>query len=254
MIISKKQTLFIPKPEDALHKAVIQRLLINLLDDREVASKILFKGGTCAGMLGWLDRFSLDLDFDLRKKAQKELLRKKLAKIFQRLGLTIKEEAKETLFYVLKYQAPKEKRNTLKLSIVEDPPKANLYEAFYLPQIDRFAKCQTKETMFANKLVAVIERYEKHNAIAGRDIYDIHYFFSQGTRYNKKVVEERRNLGVKEYLEQLIGFMKEKITEKIISQDLNYLLSPERFAQIRKTLKIEVLSFLEDEIGRLALE
>lgn len=23
-----------------------------------------FKGGTCASMLGWLDRFSVDLDFD----------------------------------------------------------------------------------------------------------------------------------------------------------------------------------------------
>lgn len=246
--------MIIPKPEDTLHKAVIYRLLINLLDDRQIAQKIFFKGGTCAGMLGWLDRFSLDLDFDLKKKAPKKVLRKRLVKIFKRLDLTIKEEAKETLFYVLKYQAPKEKRNTLKLSIVEDPPKANLYEVFCLPQIDRFAKCQTKETMFANKLVAVIDRYEKHNTIAGRDIYDIHYFFSQGTRYNKKVIEERRNLGVQEYLEQLIGFIKEKVTEKIISQDLNYLLSPEKFAQIRTTLKIEVLSFLEDEIGRLVLE
>lgn len=246
--------MIIPKPEDALHKAVIYRLLINLLDDRQIAQKILFKGGTCAGMLGWLDRFSLDLDFDLRKKAPKKVLKKRLVKIFKRLDLTIKEEAKETLFYVLKYQAPKEKRNTLKLSIVENPPKANLYEVFYLSQIDRFAKCQTKETMFANKLVAVIDRYEKHKTIAGRDIYDIHYFFSQGTRYNKKVIGERRNLGAKEYLKQLIEFMEEKVTEKIISQDLNYLLSPGKFAQIRTTLKIEVLSFLEDEIGRLALE
>lgn len=243
--------MIIPKPEDALHKAVMYRLLINLLDDQVVVSKILFKGGTCAGMLGWLDRFSLDLDFDLKEKSQKHLLRKGLNKIFRKLGLTIKEEAKETLFYVLKYQAPKGKRNTLKLSIVEDPPKANLYEVFYLSEIDRFAKCQTKETMFANKLVAVIDRYEKYKTIAGRDIYDIHYFFSQGTRYKKKVIEERRNLGAKEYLKQLIAFIEEKVTEKIIYQDLNYLLSPEKFAQIRTTLKIEVLSFLKDEIGRL---
>lgn len=243
--------MIIPKPEGALHKAVMYRLLINLLDDQVVVSKILFKGGTCAGMLDWLDRFSLDLDFDLRKKTQKELLRERLVKIFKKLGLTIKEEAKETLFYVLKYQAPKGKRNTLKLSIFEDLPKANLYEVFYLPEIDRFAKCQTKETMFANKLVAVIDRYEKYKTIAGRDIYDIHHFFSQGTRYNKEVIEERRKVSAKKYLEQLIEFIEKKVTEKIISQDLNYLLSPEKFAQIRATLKIEVLSFLQDELKRL---
>jgi len=55
----------------AYHKAQLYRLLIRLLDDPEIASNIFFKGGTCSAMLGFLDRFSVDLDFDLKKGSNK---------------------------------------------------------------------------------------------------------------------------------------------------------------------------------------
>ena len=56
------------------------------------------------------------------------------------------------------------------------PPKSNVYETVRLVEIDRIATCQTIETMFANKLVALIERREKTGSIAGRDLYDVHHF------------------------------------------------------------------------------
>ena len=45
--------------------------------------------------------------------------------------------------------------------------------------------------MMANKLVAVIDRYAHREAIAGRDLYDIHHFFMKGYRYNEDVICER---------------------------------------------------------------
>lgn len=45
--------------------------------------------------------------------------------------------------------------------------------------------------MMANKLVAVIDRYVHREAIAGRDLYDIHHFFMKGYRYNEDVICER---------------------------------------------------------------
>ena len=56
----------------AYHKAQLYRLLIRLLDNQKIASDIFFKGGTCSSMLGFLDRFSVDLDFDLKKGADKK--------------------------------------------------------------------------------------------------------------------------------------------------------------------------------------
>ena len=54
-------------------------------------------------------------------------------------------------------------------------------------------RCQTIETMFANKLVSVLDRFEKHHSIAGRDLYDIHQFFLQG--FHMKRLLLKRALG-----------------------------------------------------------
>lgn len=243
--------MIIPKPSDALHKTQLYRLLIAILDERLLSQNLYFKGGSCAAMLGWLDRFSVDLDFDLNPKADNKLITKKLLIIFESLNLEIKTKAKDTSFFVLSYQARPGFRNSLKLGIMGERIFANDHKAFYLAEIDRYAICQTKETMVANKLVALVDRFEKHHVIAGRDLYDIHYFLSLGYPYKKEIIEERRKTTVRNYLLELKEFVKERITERIITEDLGYLLPFEKFKAIRKTLKTETLILIGDEIKRL---
>ncbi len=100
--------------------------------------------------------------------------------------------------------------------------------------------------MFANKLVALLDRYEKNKTIAGRDIYDIHYFFMNGYKYDTSIIEERRKVDTQVFFDELISFIEKKITNTIIDQDLNMLLPPQKFKQIRKVLKKEVLMFLKN--------
>lgn len=242
--------MILPKPQDAIYKLYLYRLLSAIIDDKLLAQNLYFKGGTCAAMLGWLDRFSIDLDFDLIESKIKPKIHKNLLSIFIQLGLKIKQQSKKELFYILQYQSNKTERNSLKLSIVINQIKANKYETLYLPEIDRYCWCQTKETTFSNKLVAPIDRYKKYRTIAGRDIYDIHYFFSQGFAYLPMVIEERTGKKVKTYLQSLYQFIDKKVNEKIITQDLNYLLSIDMFQRIRKRLKSEVLLLLKSEIER----
>lgn len=244
--------MILPKREDAIHKAQMYRLLSEIIDDNYLASNIYFKGGSCAAMLGFLDRFSIDLDFDLGKRANKTKMDKRLQGIFENLDLEIKNKSPESLFYLLKYQSPTSLRNTIKLSIVDLALKSNQYRPFYLSEIDRVAICQTKETMFANKLVAVADRYKKYRTIAGRDIYDIDHFFLQGFQYHEPIIKERTGLAAKQYLIKLSSFIKQKVNEKILAEDLNYLLPSYKFKAIRKTLKQEVLMFINDEINRLS--
>lgn len=245
--------MLIPKPQDAVHKAWLCRLLSEILDNPNLSQNLYFKGGTCAAMLGRLDRFSVDLDFDLKDASLKESLRPELHKIIKGLGLEIKDESKNALQFFLRYEAPQNARNTLKLDINDLAPKANEYGAERLSQIDRTALCQTVETMFANKLVASLDRFENTEAVAGRDIYDIHYFFMQGFKYKPEVIEERRKTSVKEFLEAEIKFVNKEVNETVINQDLNLLLPPDKFAKIRKTLKQEVLIFLNDELKRITV-
>ena len=91
-----------PEQKRSYHKAQLVRLLINLVDNKIIAPKIGFKGDTCCSMLGYLDRFSVDLDFDLRKGANKELIRQELHQIFKELNLVLKDESQKALQSFLK--------------------------------------------------------------------------------------------------------------------------------------------------------
>ena len=82
--------MILPRPEDALHKAWLYRLLTGLIDNAKIREQIYFKGGTCAAMLDFLDRFSIDLDFDFEPRTDKALLRQKLHSLFKKLDLKIK--------------------------------------------------------------------------------------------------------------------------------------------------------------------
>jgi len=124
-----------------------------------------FKGGTCAALLGWLDRFSVDLDFDYMagKPGMTEVCGA-MEDIFEELGLEIKDKSKTVPQYFLHYDTPRNERNTIKIDATFPPPKANQYQPMQIHEIGRVVTCQSKETWFANKLVAFIERHEKRES------------------------------------------------------------------------------------------
>jgi len=240
--------MILASAKDAQHKAWLYRILTAIIDAEDIAANLRFKGGTCAAMLGWLDRFSSDLDFDfLGKTRDLPAIRKKCDRIFTDLGCTIKDKSKNTLQYFLQYPNSSQGRNTIKIDATFPQPHSNEYAPFRLTEIDRIAMCQTKETNFANKLIALTGRYEKRKAIAGRDIYDIHHFLLKGFRYNPAVIREVSKLPLADFFSRTIAFIDAHIAQKIIDEDINHLLPPDRFKAIRKSLKSETLMLLRDE-------
>ncbi len=235
-----------------LHKVWLYRALTSIVDTSDLAKVLRFKGGTCAAMRGFLNRFSVDLDFDI-VAGKKELpkLRKICKSIFKKSGIEIKAQSSNTLQFFLKYPPNERQRNSLKIDCLIPPPKANQYELVYLPDVDRMVWCQTKETMVANKLVAPIDRFEKNGSIACRDIFDIHAFLFQGFSYNSKVIIERRNQSILDFFESLVDFIYKNVTMKTIDQDLNLLLPIDVFKSIRKNLKTETIMLLKTEIDKI---
>lgn len=231
-----------------LHKFQLLKLLTDIIDSPTLAASLHFKGGSCASMLGYLDRFSVDLDFDLKPQADKAKLDKEFKKVFKKLDFGLQKDGGKTLFYILKYEAPEGQRSTIRLSITDQFFSANVYRTVFLPEIDRLVSCQTIETMFANKLVAPIDRYSKHEKIAGRDIYDIHHFFSKGYTFKKEIIEERMKMSAENYIERLIKFIEEKVTDRVLTEDLNMLLPYDMFVKARKILKQETLIFLRSVV------
>jgi len=239
------------KREQARHEAQMYRLLIEILDDKNLALNVFFKGGTCARMLGFLDRFSVDLDFDLKDGADKKEIREQFHLIFKKLNLEIKDESSRALQFFLKCPALKDERNTIKVEILDKVFLSNKYSPQYLLPINRTAICQTIETMFAHKLIALIDRFEQGGGIAGRDVYDIHYFFSQGYNYSSDVIEERRGVPTKQFFKDLNDFINNQVDNNVIDQDLNVLLDYDKFKVIRKHLKQETINFVNSEISQL---
>lgn len=236
------------RPEDALHKSYMDRLLIEIIDNSNLSQSLAFKGGSAAAMLGFLDRFSVDLDFDLMDKSKAPELREEFHAVFDKVGVALTKEFKDTLFFQVKYpNENKETRSTVKVGAHDLPVAANEYTVGYLKEIDRLMKCQTIETMFANKLVALTDRYAKYKTIAGRDIYDIHHFLVNGYKYKGAVIRERTGLDPKDYLVNLTEFIRRRVTQIVISEDLNPLLPSRHFQQIRKVLLPETIFWLENE-------
>jgi uncharacterized protein YifN (PemK superfamily) len=224
---------------------------MEIVDQPPLALALAFKGGTCAAMLDYLDRFSVDLDFDVLKGADEAMMRPAFHHLFDQLGFTVTMEYNQALFFQLRYPRPSGRRNTLKVSASNIQVAANQYRVQYFPEIDRLINCQTIETMFANKLVAVTDRYAQHQTIACRDIYDIHHFFVQGYKYLPAVIRERTGIEPKAYFEKLIEFIKTHATQTIINEDLNSLLPDKQFQQVRKILIPETLSLLTTEKNAL---
>ena len=239
------------RPEDLLHKSYLNRTLMEIIDRPSLAQHLAFKGGSCASMLGYLDRFSIDLDFDVLKNPDEVILREEFHKSFDTLDLKVTGEYEKVLFFQLRYPNDPGKRNTLKVSASNLQVHANQYQVQYFAEIDRLMKSQTIETMFANKLVAITERYELHHSIAGRDIYDIHHFFIHGYAYHAPIIQERTGLGYKDYLSRLIQFIRDHVTQTVIDEDLNTLLPTKKFQQIRKILIPETVSILTQELQRI---
>lgn len=241
----------LPTKKDALHKVWLYRVLTAIADDTELAHILYFKGGTCASMLGWLPRFSVDLDFDYAGQsdiADIKNARMRMERIWTSLGLAVKDKSKVGIQYFLKYENDEPHgRNTLKVDASFPIFKSSKYLPQRLAEIDRILTCQTRETMFAHKLVAPLDRFEKTGQIAGRDIFDIHHFLLNGADFDETVIEERRGIKAPAYLKQLHDFIKHHVTETVITEDLSFLLPPEQFRRIHKALVRETLFMLSEQ-------
>ncbi|MFA5995611.1 MAG: nucleotidyl transferase AbiEii/AbiGii toxin family protein [Patescibacteria group bacterium] len=241
-----------PKQLDILHKAKLFAVLQAVADNAYLCTTLRFKGGTYAALMGYLNRFSVDLDFDyIDDMINLPKARANIETLAQQLELNIKDQSQNHLQYFFQYQADNHKRNTLKLEAYAPAPKANEYIPVYFPEIDRTLQCETIETMFANKLAAVLGRYRKHKRIAGRDIFDVSQFFQQKFHYKPEILLEiYPEFTIKEYFAKIITLIKTQVSQKIIDENLNMLLSPLQFQLLRKTIKQTTLDYLQQEYAK----
>src|SRR3990167_9835954 len=91
--------------DTATHKNILIKILKDIYTDATISTILGFKGGTAAYLFYHLDRFSVDLDFDLLNAEKEDAVFERIKEILQRYG-TVKEAEKKrfTLLYLLAYK------------------------------------------------------------------------------------------------------------------------------------------------------
>src|SRR5664280_2213261 len=99
----------------SIHKNILLQILKDIYSDTAIAPLLGFKGGTAAFMFHGLNRFSVDLDFDLLNEAQEKHVFEKIEGITKQYG-TIRDSRRKrfNLLVVLSYE---EKAANIKIGV-----------------------------------------------------------------------------------------------------------------------------------------
>lgn len=226
----------------AKHNNILIKILKDIFSDASIAPFLGFKGGTAAAMFYGLNRFSVDLDFDLLDFEKEDYIFERVKIILERYG-KLKEVWKKrfNLFYILSYDDKDINAQNVKVEINRRSPGSH-YEIELFLGISM--RVMTREDMAAHKLCAMYERITKTN----RDVFDVQFFLSHDWPVNEKIVEERMEMSYKEFLKKCIEII-EKIGDWDILAGMGELLDEKQKDWVRAKLKSEVLFSL-----RLALE
>ena len=224
------------------HKNILIKILKDIYTDATISTILGFKGGTAAALFYGLDRFSVDLDFDLFDLEKEGYVFERIKAILENYG-TLKQARKKrfSLLYVLSYDEKDINAQNVKVEI-------NRREFGSRYAVESFLgismQVMVREDMAAHKLCAMYERIGRTN----RDIFDVQFFLSHDWPVNKKILEDRMGVSYGEFLEKCIDAV-EKFDNRNILSGMGELLTEKQKAWVKTKLKSEALFSL-----RLALE
>lgn len=234
-----------------LNTSIHENILINILKDiflnKDLFLLLGFKGGTAAKLFYNLDRFSVDLDFDLLDEEKKDYVFESIMDILKKYGEVKDVEKKHfTLFFLLSYFDKANKAQNVKIEI-NTRDFGSKYETMTYLGIPM--KVMTKEDMLAHKLVAMYERIEK----TSRDIYDVRFFLEKGYAINTSIIEKRTGLSFYAFIEKCIGLL-DGLDDNLILNGLGELLSESQKDSTRAKLKIEALFLLKKLLSDIPID
>lgn len=217
------------------HRIHLFQILKEVYSDMEISSYLGFKGGTALMFFYELQRFSVDLDFNLLDEEKQALVYERMRSILIRYG-SIHDEAKK--FYgqvlVLDYGL-----NERKLKVeISNRGFPDHYEMKSL--MGQSVKVMIIEDMLAHKLCALLDR----PAITSRDVFDLWFLLSKHTPVNEEIIQSRMNKPLGDYLESCISKIEDLQANKLLT-GLGELMDGKMKNFVRTKLKDEVLGLLQ---------
>jgi len=227
------------KPDISTHKTILFQILKDIYSDTRIAPFLGFKGGTAALMFYGLDRFSVDLDFDLLDEAQEEVVFERVANIIGKYE-TIREANRKQfgLFFVLSYEHA---ARHVKVEI-NQRQFGSRYEVKTYLGVSMLV--MVPEDIFAHKLVAMHERI----GTTSRDIYDVWFFLQNRFPINRGIVQERSGMTLDEFLQACIRQL-EKVSNRRILDGIGELITPSQKDWAKAKLREDTIALLKLRLG-----
>lgn len=207
------------------------QILKDITDDTEISPILGFKGGTAAMLFYKLDRFSVDLDFDLLDENKEDIVFTKIEKIVEKYGeLKLAKKKRFNLIFVVSYE---KNMQSIKIEI----NRRNYGSKYELKSHMGISVLVMKqEDMFANKMMAMYERIGK----TSRDVYDVWYFAKQNWSINKELIEKRSGKIFDEIIATNIQNLN-KVKDKDMLKGLGELLNQSQKDWVKSKLKQETI-------------
>jgi len=229
----------------AEHRRVMVQILLKLFADNELSAQLVFKGGTCLMLFYGLDRFSTDLDFDIREGV--EVFRQDRMKAAIERYLAIKYEyiVQKPHGYDSYYWNGSYKEGSQKIKI-EVSGRRFPQDLVIKDYLGVSVATMSPKKMLTHKLVALSER--KKN----RDLYDAWFMLDKNWDVDDQLIELRTGLRLNEYLEKVIYNLEsnQKKLQGFILNDLGGMLSEQRRTWVKErlldSLRTQLLLRLEE--------
>jgi predicted nucleotidyltransferase component of viral defense system len=221
------------------HEQILKSILRDIYTNPSLQASLAFKGGTCLYMFYELDRFSVDLDFNLTAKDFDDSLLNDI--IEKHLRVIDRENERNTWFWLGSYEKAFQK---VKVEVSKrDYPDKYINKDFYgltVPVME-------PSYMFAHKLCAITDRKKLQN----RDLYDARFMFSKHFDIAEEIIQLRTGKTTKEYFAELIPFIEERVTPNNVLDGLGELLTDQQKDSTRATLKRDILFDLKSRVGSI---
>ncbi len=223
-----------------LHKIFLSKILLDIYKNRFLSGILGFKWWTCAMFFYWLDRLSVDLDFDIINfdliEENTNLIFQEIKKILEKYWkITDFANKKHTILFELSYQ---KYQRRVKIEISKRPiwKKTYVNKNFLWENI----LILKENDLFAEKLVTFLHR----KWIANRDLYDIYYFLNKWVLPTKEIIEEQTGLMYEDYIKKILEKIKEYKFSKVLYW-LGELVDDEKKSFIKTKMKNLLVWYLE---------
>ena len=226
------------------HRKILFEILREIYSS-QIGAWLAFKGGTMLYFFHELDRFSVDLDFDLIAAEKEQIVFEKIKEILKKFGKIKDEKNKHfTIFFQIDYQ---KNLQNLKIEISKRGAGINKYKMldFYGTTVRTLAI----EDAFAHKMIAATSR----KSIANRDFYDIYFLFKKNIIPNEKIIFAASRKNYPQYCKFLINFIEKNFTTKNCLDGLGELIDSKQKIWIKHSLKKELLAQINFSIDNTAL-